>query len=218
MRAVKKKRECIFDAAKRCGYNNVIGIYSNLNKSKNMQYITLEHVDQYLARKAQHKKHFFRNVFREVFQFGAIFMAVFLLSTIVVNANLFYHTMKSVFSPARADDAGATLTALSAPVVYDAVEDQSEYLEQQVRDSMKTSSAVLPSHTETMSHYLSAKMKNQSFQFNTLPPENRLIIPAINVNAPIVDVSAATEQKLKNGDFDQELYSGVVKYPSTPEP
>jgi len=86
-----------------------------------------------------------------------------------------------------------------------------------VKDSLE-GFAVLPDHTETMSYYLSAKMKSYSFQFNTLPPENRLIIPAIGVNAPIVDVSVATEQKLKKGDFDQELYSGVVKYPSTPEP
>ena len=134
-----------------------------------MQYITLEHIDQYLARKAQHKKHFFWNVFREVFQFGAIFLTVFLLSTIIVNANLFYHTMKSVFAPARADDAGATLAALSAPVMNNAAEDQSQYLEQQVRDSMKSTSAVLPSHTETMSHYLAAKMKNQGFQLDLIP-------------------------------------------------
>lgn len=38
------------------------------------------------------------------------------------------------------------------------------------------------------------------------------------MNAPIVDISAATEQKIRHGDFDQELYSGAVKYPSTPEP
>jgi|GEM_PF-6358548 len=78
-----------------------------------MQYVTLEHVDQYIAHKAQTKKHLFWNVCREVFQFGAIFLAVFLLSTIVVNANLFYHTMKGVFTSARADDVGATLTALT---------------------------------------------------------------------------------------------------------
>lgn len=91
------------------------------------------------------------------------------------------------------------------------------FLQEQVDHSLATST-VLPDHTETMSYYLSAKMQGISFQFNTLPPENRLIIPAIGVSVPIVDVSITTEQKLKHGDFDQELYSGVVKYPSTPEP
>lgn len=90
-------------------------------------------------------------------------------------------------------------------------------MQQEVAHSLKSNST-LSDHIETMGYYLSAKMKTSSFQFNTLPPENRIIIPAIGVNAPIVDVSVTTEQKLKHGDFDQELYSGVVKYPSTPEP
>ena len=174
-----------------------------------MQYITLEHVDQYLQHKAEGKKQFFRNICKEVFQFGAIFLAVFLLSTIIVNANLFYHTVKNVFAPVKADDTGIVLSTLSAQQhdgAAQADEDQSRYLEQQVQAAM-SNQPVLPDHTETMSNYLAAKAKKYDLPFNTLPPENRLIIPAIGVNAPIVDVSAATEQKLRKGDFDQELYS-----------
>ncbi len=173
-----------------------------------MQYITLEHIDQYIARKASHRKSFFVwNILREVFQFGVVFMAVFLLSTIVVNASLFMHTLQGVLSPARADDVGVTLTALSAQALAeDPTDDQSRFLEQQIAASMQTS-AVLPDHTETMSYYLAAKTKDFSFQFNTLPPENRLVIPSISVNTPIVDVTVATEKKLRQGDFDQELYS-----------
>lgn len=184
-----------------------------------MHYVTLEHVDEYLAQKAQHKKHFFWHLFKEVFQFGAIFVAVFLLSTIIVNANLFYHTMKNVFSPVVASDVAGSLSALTDHIQdgNESTEDQSRFLEQQIQESMKTN-AVLPDHSETMSYYLATKVKGYAFQFNTMPPENRLIIPAIGVNAPIVDVTAATEQKLRKGDFDKELYSGVVKYPSTPEP
>ncbi len=190
---------------------------------KKMQYITLEHIDEYLARKAYGKKYNFWHICKEVFQFGVVFLAVFLVSTITVNAQLFYHTAQGLFSPVRADDVSATLSTLNAQQdVADAVasansDDQSRFLEQQVQSSIAGYS-VLPDHTETMNSYLSAKMKDYSFQFNTLPPENRIIIPAISVNAPIVDVSAATEQQIKHGDFDQELYSGVVKFPSTPEP
>lgn len=171
-----------------------------------MQYITLEHIDQYIAKKATSKKHFSRNILKEVFQFGAFFLGVFLLSTIVVNANLFYHTMKSVFSPVRADDTASNLITISAQQGEAEAEENSKLIEEQIQNSAALN-AVLPDHTKTMSYYLSAKMKSSHFQFNTLPPENRLIIPAIGINAPIVDVSAATEQKLRNGDFDQELYS-----------
>ncbi|MBP6910698.1 hypothetical protein KBC03_03795 [Patescibacteria group bacterium] len=184
-----------------------------------MHYVTLEQIDHYLVKKAHHKKRFFIwNAAKEVFQFGVVFLTVFLMSTILVNANLFYHTLKNVFATARADDVTIALHTLSAQSdASTASDDQSHFLEQQVAASIE-SSAVLPDHTETMSYYLSAKMKSHAFSFNTLPPQNRLIIPAIGVDAPIVDVTAATEKQLKLGDFDQELYSGVVKYPSTPEP
>lgn len=190
-----------------------------------MHYVTLEQIDQFLKRKASHKKHFFIwNILKEVFQFGVVFLTVFLLSTVVINANLFYHTLKNVFATARADDVTLTMHTMNAQANGGAhgtgdqlVDDQSQFLEQQVAASIE-SSAVLPDHTETMSYYLSAKMKNHVFSFNTLPPQNRLIIPAIGVDVPIVDVTAASAKQLKLGDFDQELFSGVVKYPSTPEP
>ncbi len=191
-----------------------------------MEYITLEQIDEYIAKKALHKKRFFGwNILKEVFQFGVVFVSVFLMSTIVVNANLFLHTLQNVLSPVRAEDVGTTLSALNAQDNADnstdnsvqASNDQSQFLEQQIAASLDTST-VLPDHTQTMSYYLEAKTKDLSFQFNTLPPENRIIIPAIGVNAPIVDVADANQKKLKEGDFDQELYSGVVKYPSTPEP
>lgn len=67
-----------------------------------MHYVTLEQIDNYIAKKAHSKQYIFWKIVKEVFQFGVVFLAVFLLSTIVVNANLFYHTMKSVFVPVEA--------------------------------------------------------------------------------------------------------------------
>lgn len=195
---------------------------SNSNISQKMHYVTLEQIDQYIARKAHARKHQFAwHIAKEACQFGVIFVGVFLFSTIAVNANLFYHTMKNMITPVEAQEIGAAFAGLTPSVEQadngDAENDQTLFLQQQVQASLENST-VLPDHTETMSSYLSAKMKASVFQFNTLPPENRIIIPAIGVNAPIVDVSVTTEQKIRHGDFDTELYSGVVKYPSTPEP
>jgi len=66
--------------------------------------------------------------------------------------------------------------------------------------------------------YLDAKMNEYSFSFNDLPPWRRLMISSIQVDAPIVDVPYASEEKLQNWDFDEELRQGVVKYPFTVEP
>lgn len=98
-------------AANTIGYKRL----STQMTNKKMHYVTLTHIDDYLQQKASLKKHFFLwRVAKEIFQFGVVFLSVFLFSTILVNANLFYHTMKNVFVPVRADDITSTLSTLSA--------------------------------------------------------------------------------------------------------
>ena len=70
----------------------------------------------------------------------------------------------------------------------------------------------------TIEDYVDAKLNEWDFPFNDLPPGRRLLISSIEVDAPIVDVPYASDEKLQNGDFDQELREGVVKYPFTAEP
>lgn len=66
--------------------------------------------------------------------------------------------------------------------------------------------------------YLSNKIWSYSFAFNELPPGRRLMMKSIWVDTPIVDVDYASEEKMKNGDFDDELRQWIVKYPFTAEP
>ena len=69
-----------------------------------------------------------------------------------------------------------------------------------------------------MEEYLHQKINSYALVFNTYIPGKRIIIPAINVDAPIIDVPYATQEKLVEGDFDKELTRGVVKYPFTSDP
>lgn len=66
--------------------------------------------------------------------------------------------------------------------------------------------------------YLSTKIWAYDFAFNDLPPGRRLMMKSIWVDTPIVDVDYASEEKMKNGDFDDELRQWIVKYPFTAEP
>lgn len=72
--------------------------------------------------------------------------------------------------------------------------------------------------SENFSEYLTYRAKSYDLAFNTLPPGKRLIIDSIGVDTPIVDVPYATTEKLEKGDFENELKSGVVKYPFTSKP
>lgn len=70
----------------------------------------------------------------------------------------------------------------------------------------------------SMESHLSEKIKWYTFVFNDLPPWRRILIDSIDVDAPIVNVAYASQEKLDQWDFDSELQKWVVKYPYTAEP
>jgi len=84
----------------------------------------------------------------------------------------------------------------------------------------KTSSSQLSSTLlyPSVDSLLRSKMREIQFGFNLLPPDNRLSIPKLGIQAPIINVVYYTPQKLRDGDFDKELYKGVVRYPNTASP
>jgi len=65
---------------------------------------------------------------------------------------------------------------------------------------------------------LQSRLKKYEFDFNTLPPTNRLIIPSLGMDIPIVDSQYRDVRDFTIQNFDKELMHGVVKYPTTPEP
>lgn len=65
---------------------------------------------------------------------------------------------------------------------------------------------------------LKQKINNYAMPFNTLPPVNKILIPGINVDAPIIADYSKTPEQVANGDFDTELLKWVAKYPATPNP
>lgn len=65
---------------------------------------------------------------------------------------------------------------------------------------------------------LKSKLSDYNFSFNTLPPVNKLVIPSIALDVTIVDSRFKDVVDFTNGNFDLELQSWVVKYPTTPNP
>ena len=45
-----------------------------------------------------------------------------------------------------------------------------------------------------------------------------MIIPDLNINAPLIDTEASGVIDFSKENFDEELTKGVVKYPTTPVP
>ena len=66
--------------------------------------------------------------------------------------------------------------------------------------------------------FLEQKTNYENFDLNTLPPGNRLLIPSLDINVPLIDIPVVDEVDFAEGNFDAELEQGVVKYPTTPTP
>jgi len=69
-----------------------------------------------------------------------------------------------------------------------------------------------------MDHYLQQNLDSYDFSFNLLPPTNRLIIPAINLDVPLVETNITNYSNITEPSFNPDLENGVVKYPTTPNP
>jgi hypothetical protein len=56
-----------------------------------------------------------------------------------------------------------------------------------------------------MDHYLQKNLDSYDFSFNLLPPTNRLIIPAINLDVPLVESILTSNKDWTETSFDSDL-------------
>lgn len=153
---------------------------------------------------------------KEIGLFAGIFASVFVISIAFVNANLLYHTVRDVFQPVQANE-----YAFTSDNISNLMHDKSE-LQTFLQDGNDSIDTLKKEHTMFVAskQKIEAQLQNKDYDFSysLVPPGNRIFIPSIWVDAPIVDINSVSEDRLKHGQFDAELFSGVVKYPSTPEP
>ena len=69
-----------------------------------------------------------------------------------------------------------------------------------------------------MNQYLQSNLNNYEFSFNLLPPTNRIVIPAINLDVPLIQTNIVNYDNFDESTFDSDLENWVVKYPTTPNP
>lgn len=72
--------------------------------------------------------------------------------------------------------------------------------------------------TDAPETFLRSKLKDYPFDFNTLPPVNKIVIPSLGLDVPIVEPKTMTADDFIKANYDADLNSGVVKYPTTPDP
>lgn len=84
--------------------------------------------------------------------------------------------------------------------------------------SYQSGGALVRGAADSPQTLLQQKLSEYPFVFNTLPPISKVLIPSIWLEAPLIASSHMEVQDFTQGNFDEELNQGVVKYPTTPDP
>ena len=178
-------------------------------------YQTLDDL-QYVLTQPKNKFYKFSKIFRELKVLGLIFTVLFLWTYLITNAQLvidnfndhFYSNEVFWFSP---DNINSSFTShwvdWGTSIEVENLVEQYEWIVS-IQQEVATD----------MDHYLQQNLDSYDFSFNLLPPTNRLIIPTINLDVPLVETAMTNFKDITETSFDSDLENGVVKYPTTPNP
>ncbi len=156
------------------------------------------------------------NRFYEITDFCIIFLTVFILGVTSLYYNIFRGELESYIGGTHAKT--NVISGLSSTAVAASKWSSQKELATDTEALAQIQAWYQEITSEHFHDFLTFHARSYDLAFNTLPPGKRLIIDAIGVDTPIVDVPYASNDKMEKGDFKEELKSGVVKYPFTSKP
>ena len=179
-------------------------------------YQTLDDLE-YVLTQPKSKFYKFSKVFKELKVLGLIFTVLFLWTYLITNAQLVIDNFNDHFSSNEVYWISEDSTTSSFDSSHLSADDNSAEVENLIWKYEWIVSVQQEVATD-MDHYLQQNLDSYEFSFNLLPPTNRLIIPAINLDVPLVETSISNFDNVTETTFDPDLENGVVKYPTTPAP
>lgn len=193
-------------------------------------FTTLDHLEQHIEQQSTWST--FSRVWKEIRGFSIFFLIVFIISNVVVNAQLYQNAVVDFFDSLNGSN--ETVTLLQAPLSplshnswsEEAKANMDLMRKKQEMENIITSVNSLSPTTQddfvaidNIQSALQENLSSYNLWFNTLPPTDRIIIPKIKVNAPMIQSSFNKHiDQITKEDFDKDLYNGVVQYPTTPMP
>ena len=178
-------------------------------------YTTLDYLDSCI--KKQSKKNLPKRFLKEMKTILVIFAVTFVWMLLFTNANVFFSFDRGVENSnvEWTEETVQTDNTISTQV-DDSTRKKVEL--EAILSQYDWNEVIQKNTTETIQNSLELKMKEYSFDFNVVPPTNRIIIWKINLDVPIVDSKYKNESDFTQWNFTEELENGVVKYPTTPAP
>lgn len=179
-------------------------------------YQTLDDLE-YVLTQPKSKFYKFSKVFKELKVLGLIFTVLFLWTYLITNAQLVIDNFNDHFSSNEVYWISDDSTTSSFDSSHLSANDNATEVENLIWKYEWIVSIQQEVATD-MDHYLQQNLDSYEFSFNLLPPTNRLIIPAINLDVPLVETNISDFDNVTETTFDPDLENGVVKYPTTPAP
>ena len=178
-------------------------------------YTTLDYLDKCIEK--QKKKNLPKHFFKEIRTILIIFVITFIWMLLFTNAQVFLSFDRGVD---KANIERNEENLQTDNTILTQVDDYiNKTMELETILSQYDGDELIQKETvENIENSLELKMKDYSFDFNIIPPTNRLIIWKINLDVPIVDSKYKKESDFTHWNFDEELENWVVKYPTTPLP
>ncbi len=187
---------------------------------------TLDHLEHHIYH--CQKKPLFSSFAKEIKGFSIFFVIVFIINSVVVNAQLYQEAIMDVVNQLS----GSTTTQAWKPSPLKAFisshQDDlldKEFIQKKMQldqitqsvDAMQTIKSNDFVGQEITTNNLQENLNSYNLDFNLLPPTDRVIIPNINVNTPLLQSSFNKHiDTITKEDFDKDLFNGVVQYPTTP--
>lgn len=162
------------------------------------------------------KKSFLKEIRIFILLFGVIFVGILVFT----NFNLFAANFRALFENEVAPIAPISTSIVSENNTISTIVDMAEKNDIEIqwllKNYEKTSDAttLAPSTEEILQSHL----MEYTFSFNTVPPVNRLLVPSLGLDVPIVTAENKNAKDFTKADFEDELDKWIVKYPTTPEP
>ncbi len=162
-----------------------------------------------------------RTFVKEIRIFLVFFVVVVVVMIVFTNANLFASSFSNLFDSSipKIHDVSTTDTYENSNIA--SIINQSDASSDEVKALLakyQTGRQNIHDVSQSPDVFLRAKLKTYPFAFNTLPPVNEIIIPSLGLEVPIIVAQNQSATDFSQGNFDAELMSGVVKYPTTPDP
>jgi len=171
-----------------------------------MEYTTIEYLEQATRNKRLKRK--LIDFFHEMKIVAFLFVVVSLGITVFTNADLFIANVTESVAPAMKAEKPLTEKTIyqdnSIASVIDSTDKKNDEIQAMIdqyrQDGLQSTDIATP--TEKL---LADRLADYDFKFNTLPPTNRLIVPSLGVNDPIVTSKYTSEKDFTNGNFYKEL-------------